>query len=286
MKCLNPIKLHDKFGKLVEVPCGHCYQCKKTRAKEWAFRLMCEQLDHKSAIFITLTYAPEFITNVPYAPPPYYATLYPKDLTDFFKRLRFHLGERKFRYYACGEYGGETKRPHYHAILFDLDYCDTPLIEKSWSQGFVKVEEVNVATISYVAGYVQKKLYGSDTYPDCITPPFSRMSKSIGKKFFSEHCEDIWKNGLHFQGFRIKVPRYYYKLLLDKKIGDKKIYEVVEKQKENGMAAELDSELKLSRRFGYLDQSDDKEYFRLAQVRSQREYWDKKENLLKDRSKI
>ena len=80
------------------------------------------------------------------------------------------------------------------------------LIEKAWSQGFVKVEEVNVATISYVAGYVQKKLYGSDIYPDCITPPFSRMSKSIGKKFFSEHCDDIWENGLHFQGYRIKVP--------------------------------------------------------------------------------
>lgn len=286
MKCLNPILLHDKLGKLVEVPCGHCYTCKKTRAKEWAFRLMCEQLEHNSSVFITLTYSPEFITNVPYAPFPFYATLYPKDLTNFFKRLRFNLGNRKIRYYACGEYGGETKRPHYHAILFNVDYCDTPIIEKSWSQGFVKVEDVNIATISYVAGYVQKKLYGSDVYPDCITPPFSRMSKSIGKKFFEEHCDDIWVNGLHFQGMRIKVPRYYYKLLLDGKIGDKKAYEVVDKQKSNGEKAELDSNLNLSRRFGYLGESDEKQLFRMSQIRSQREYWDKKENLLKDRSKI
>lgn len=286
MKCLNPIKLRDKLGRLVEVPCGHCYQCKKTRSKEWAFRIMCEQLEHKNSVFITLTYSPECITYVPGATPPFYATLYPKDLTDFFKRLRFNLGNRKIRYYACGEYGGETKRPHYHAILFDVDYSDTSIIEKSWNKGFVKVEDVNIATISYVAGYVQKKLYGNDTYPDCIEPPFSRMSKSIGKKFFQEHCEDIWNNGLHFQGYRIKVPRYFYKLLSDKKIGSVEKWQVFEKQQENGRKAELDSDLRLSRRFGYLEPSDDKDYFRLAQIRSQREYWEKKENLLKDRSKI
>lgn len=286
MKCLNPIKLRDKLGRLVVVPCGHCYQCKKTRSKEWAFRIMCEQLDHKNSVFITLTYSPENITYVPGATPPFYATLYSKDLTDFFKRLRFNLGNRKIRYYACGEYGGETKRPHYHAILFDVDYSDTPIIEKSWNKGFVKVEDVNIATISYVAGYVQKKLYGNDTYPDCIEPPFSRMSKSIGKKFFQEHCEDIWNNGLHFQGYRIKVPRYFFKLLLEKKIGDFEKWQVFEKQQENGRKAEMDCELRLSRRFGYLEPSDDKEYFRLAQIRSQREYWERKENLLKDRSKI
>ena len=286
MKCLNPIKLRDKLGRLVEVPCGHCYQCKKTRSKEWAFRIMCEQLEHKNSVFITLTYSQENITYVPGATPPFYATLYPKDLTDFFKRLRFNLGNRKIRYYACGEYGGETKRPHYHAILFDVDYSDTPIIEKSWNKGFVKVEDVNIATISYVAGYVQKKLYGNDTYPDCIEPPFSRMSKSIGKKFFQEHCEDIWNNGLHFQGYRIKVPRYFFKLLSDKKIGDVEKWQVFEKQQENGRKAELDSELRLSRRFGYLEPSDDKDFFRLAQIRSQREYWNRKENLLKDRSKI
>lgn len=200
--------------------------------------------------------------------------------------MRFNLGNRKIRYYACGEYGGETKRPHYHAILFDVDYSDTPVIEKSWNKGFVKVEDVNIATISYVAGYVQKKLYGNDTYPDCIEPPFSRMSKSIGKKFFQEHCEDIWNNGLHFQGYRIKVPRYFYKLLSDKKIGSVEKWQVFEKQQENGRKAELDSELRLSRRFGYLEPSDDKDFFRLAQIRSQREYWERKENLLKDRSKI
>lgn len=247
---------------------------------------MCEQLEHKNSVFITLTYSPDCITYVPGATPPFYATLYPKDLTDFFKRLRFNLGNRKIRYYACGEYGGETKRPHYHAILFDVDYSDTSIIEKSWNKGFVKVEDVNIATISYVAGYVQKKLYGNDTYPDCIDPPFSRMSKSIGKKFFQEHCEDIWNNGLHFQGYRIKVPRYFFKLLSDKKIGDYDKWQVFEKQQENGRKAELDSELRLSRRFGYLEPSDDKDYFRLAQIRSQREYWERKENLLNDRSKI
>ena len=81
MKCLNPILLHDKLGKLVQVPCGHCYTCKKTRAKEWAFRIMCEQLEHKNSVFITLTYSPECITYVPYAPPPFYLLSYHQEVT-------------------------------------------------------------------------------------------------------------------------------------------------------------------------------------------------------------
>lgn len=274
------------MGKVVKVPCGKCIECKKDRAKAWAFRLMCEAKEHKTAVFLTLTYDPENVPLVPGAPFPFYATLSSYDLQAFFKRLRFNLDGRKIRYYACGEYGTTTYRPHYHAIVFGLDFSDLPAVEKSWNQGFVKLDEVNVATVNYVAGYVQKKLYGSDTYPDMIQPPFSRMSKGIGFKYFEENCEKIWKHGITFQGYKIPTPRYFYRLLEDKKIGNKATWEIYEKRRENAMKSELDQELSLSRRFGYSGLSEEKDRFRMALERNNRLGAEAREQFNENRRKI
>lgn len=286
MACLNFMLMKDRLGRVVKVPCGKCIECKKDRAKAWAFRLMCEAKEHDSAVFLTLTYSPENVPLVPGAPYPFYATLSSTDLQLFFKRLRFNLGGRMIKYYACGEYGSKTYRPHYHAIVFGLDFSDLPAVEKSWNQGFVKLDEVNVATVNYVAGYVQKKLYGSDTYPDMIEPPFSRMSKRLGFKYFQDNWEKIWKQGITFQGYRMPTPRYFYRLLEDKKIGDKETWEIFEKRRENAKKSELDQELSLSRRFGYTAQSDEKELFRLSVQRNNRSGAEARERLFENRSKI
>ena len=45
------------------------------------------------------------------------------------KRLRDRVGYGRFRFYACGEYGETTNRPHYHAILFNYDFPDKQLFE-------------------------------------------------------------------------------------------------------------------------------------------------------------
>lgn len=286
MKCLNPIKLYNAGGEVVEVPCGHCINCKKERSKEWAFRLMCEYKEWNCAVYVTLTFDSSFLTLVPDAPPPFYATISPRDITLFMKRLRKNLGGRKIKYYACGEYGGETYRPHYHLILFGVDFSDTPVIEKSWSQGFVKVEEVNIATVSYVAGYVQKKLYTKDSYPDLIYPPFSRMSKNLGAKYFIDNASKIMRNGITFQGYNIKVPRYFYKLIERGKITGYSDFDILLKRKISMSDVKAKEELALSRRFGYEENSDDKELFVMEKARVERASAIARELLLKSRSKI
>lgn len=284
--CLNPIKLKDRLGKVMEVPCGKCIECKKERSKEWAFRLMCESLNFQNSIFITLTYDDENVLNVPGAPYPYYATLSSLDLQLFFKRLRFNLNGRKIKYYACGEYGSNTFRPHYHAIIFNMDFCDSPLIEQSWGKGFVQVDPVNVQTINYVAGYVQKKLYGTDSYPDMIQAPFSRMSKRLGFDYFERNAEKIWNQGITFQGFRLKTPRYFYRLMEQGKIGDKTLNEIYIKRQEDAAKSVLADDLELARRFGYLGESDEKGQYRLIQARANREAAAAREKLKNYRSKI
>lgn len=62
--------------------------------------------------------------------------LHYKDLQDFFKRLRYNLNGQKFIYFACGEYGDTTKRPHYHVVIcfpksIDFDGFSSSVV-KSW----------------------------------------------------------------------------------------------------------------------------------------------------------
>ena len=45
-------------------------------------------------------------------------------LQNFIKRLRKAHDGRTIRYFACGEYGAVHSRPHYHALLFNIDFRD------------------------------------------------------------------------------------------------------------------------------------------------------------------
>ena len=56
-------------------------------------------------------------------------TLQKSDLQKFFKRLRKKTHE-KISYYAVGEYGDNTQRPHYHIILFN---AIPRIVEAAWS---------------------------------------------------------------------------------------------------------------------------------------------------------
>lgn len=92
---------------IIQVPCGRCLGCRLDHAKMWSDRCMLELQDHDEAYFVTLTYDDQHVTlsdeNA--------ATLVKSDLQNFFKRLR--KDGQKIRYFACGEYGENTFRPHY-----------------------------------------------------------------------------------------------------------------------------------------------------------------------------
>ena len=74
-----------------------------------------ERTCHAGAFFLTLTYAESRL--------PENGSLRSKDLQLFFKALRRRVKER-IRYFAVGEYGSETKRPHYHALLYGPHFLE------------------------------------------------------------------------------------------------------------------------------------------------------------------
>lgn len=221
MQCTSPyhIKNPDRFkykkpnelvgDEWLDVPCGHCLACRIARTREWTVRLLHESEFWDDTSFVTLTYDDEHL--------PSNGSLVPRDLTLFFKKLRKDLGDRKIKYYACGEYGDTYGRPHYHAIIFGLSPKDKKLIDDNWCKGFVKIGCVTYDSCRYVAGYVQKKLYGkaSKEYDEKgIVAPFSRMSKGLGLSYIDKYWNKLYDmNTVTVRGVPMGLPRYYQKKL-------------------------------------------------------------------------
>lgn len=199
----------------VSVPCGKCPTCKARRASAWSFRLMQEEKVSTSAIFLTLTYD---TSNVPITSKGY-MSLRKSDLQKFFKLLRYY-SINKIRYYAVGEYGGKTMRPHYHIILFNANYHD---IGKAWKIGSWHVGDVTGSSIGYTLKYISKSgkipLHAND---DRI-PEFSHMSKGLGANYCTDamqswHYDDL-ANRLYCvtdDGKKISMPRYYKQKMFTK----------------------------------------------------------------------
>ena len=122
----------------VTIPCGRCIGCRLDYSRSWADRMMLEMEScDRKAIFLTLTYnnshgVPCMVSDYEAGENEYFPqdglvrlngdkaylceafTLYKRDVQLFMKRLRKHFKERKIRFYAAGEYGDHTFRPHYH----------------------------------------------------------------------------------------------------------------------------------------------------------------------------
>lgn len=142
-----------------------------------------------------------------------------QDLQLFLKRLRKYLPDYEIRYFACGEYGPDKFRPHYHLLLYVNDselvqptetitLSEFPqwtwpknkkvkpqptdklsileyYIRKSWQYGIVDTELVQQGSCSsYVASYVS----GSQSLPPFLematAKPFCVHSRFLGRKIF------------------------------------------------------------------------------------------------------
>lgn len=226
----------------VPIPCGNCIGCRLDHSREWADRMMLESSLHSQNCFLTLTYNDDNLIfneyfnretgEVSIAP----ASLFKADLQKFLKRLRFRLDKDfdiKIRFYACGEYGSASGRPHYHAIIFgwyphdcqylshrlNVTYWRSPMLEKLWPFGFVCVARMTWETCAYCARYVTKKHKGLDkSYYDIngINPEFATMSlkPGIAFEYFDLHKEEIFENDNFFLGLpsgshKIHDVRYF-----------------------------------------------------------------------------
>lgn len=149
-----------------------------------------------------------------------------RDVQLFMKTFRDYLPEYEIRYFASGEYGPETFRPHFHLLLYINDselveaseICtmsefpewtwpkrkNRPVrpddkisileyyIRKTWHYGIVDCELITDGTASsYVASYVN----GSQPLPSFLTLPttkcFSLHSRFLGRKIFRKEFAQV-----------------------------------------------------------------------------------------------
>lgn len=231
--CLFPLYLPiPGYHERIRVRCGHCIYCKMAKAREWSLRLEMESQYWNDLCFVTLTYDDD---NLPYHIVSkelilddgqgrqdvdddfYFPSLAYDDLTLFIKRVRKCL-DHKIKYYAVGEYGTRRGRPHWHILFFGLpgtDECKR-LMESKWNKGFVKVKPFFPETCIYVAGYVQKKLYGKDRIIYRL-PEVMRCSQHLGEKWLFDHMSSI--DDQHpwiVKGkFKYSIPRQFRKKLVE-----------------------------------------------------------------------
>lgn len=218
---MTPFYLKDENNFSFPVPCGKCPACYARRISGWSFRLMQEEKISSSAHFITLTYD---TTHVPITRNGF-MELKKRDVQLFIKRLRKAHDTRKMetkqrvvhslpiKYYAVGEYGGKTKRPHYHAILFN---SEPELIEKAWQLGQIHYGKVSAASVGYTMKYMSKPAKIPMHKNDDRQPEFSLMSKGLGASYMTAqmlkwHKADLLERMyLNIEdGKKIAMPRYY-----------------------------------------------------------------------------
>ncbi len=229
-------KLQDSNATLIcppiMLPCGRCVGCRLQKSKEWAIRCVHESSLHTSSAFVTLTYDD---TNLPI-----HHSLKLRDYQLFMKRLRRDANRPKdnnIRFYAAGEYGEDKMRPHYHALLFNIEFPDKKFLTKQndvpiytsdllssiWGKGFCSIGDVTMQSAAYVARYVMKKATGehaeqkynhTDQYGEIhqIEPERATMSRKpgIASHWFQKYRTDLYPDDfVIINGRKHSTPKFY-----------------------------------------------------------------------------
>lgn len=260
-------KHYSKEYSTFQLPCGKCLSCRLEYSRQWAVRCMHEAQMYENNCFITLTYDENNLTS----------KLVYKDFQTFVKNLRSHIhqktldtlypndlnnreaqrkkfnqlsketkkaiqNERQISIFTTGEYGDKTKRPHWHACIFnwrptDLTYkysndrgdkvYSSETLTNLWKKGICEFGSVTYDSAGYCARYAAKKLvHGKDQDHD-FQPISKKSSKNaIGKKFLESFWQDIFNTGRVTlpNGQSCSIPRYYEKWLKNNRPADYEKY--------------------------------------------------------------
>lgn len=221
----------------LQLPCGKCLGCRADRAAQWGDRCTHEAKQYQHNTFCTLTYDD---THLPQG-----GHLVPEHLRNFLKRLRQAAARarapiatdrtKNIKFFACGEYGKQTTRPHYHLILFNCDFTDKTLIggttdlprysseglKTLWPYGLNDLGNFTPAAATYIAKYTVKQwhMHSDDGYADengewhPRPRPFGRMSlrPAIGKTWLEQNLQDLAQGYLvtNLKGVKRRIPRTY-----------------------------------------------------------------------------
>lgn len=164
-QCLHPkkIRITDSCGNQQDmyVPCGNCIRCADSVREQWVSRMCLHSLSYKHCYFVTLTYGTynlyeydkhpfkeswletcpckttlNYYHRLAYSP----VLLRHEHLTKFLKRLRKCLGF-PLTYCACGEYGKNFLRPHFHLIIWSNEVITKSDILFAWSYDCLQVSD-------------------------------------------------------------------------------------------------------------------------------------------------
>jgi len=219
-------RLPGRLYVALPLPCGKCIGCRMEYARQWAIRCVHEAELHENNCMVTLTYNDEHLPDD--------GSLRPQDVTLWLKRLRKSFPEIKIRYFLAGEYGSQLSRPHYHVLLFGIDFADEinyhkkdkrpPISElkETWKLGHVHVTPLTIETASYVARYCLKKQTDEIQYTNkesgvILHREYTRMSRrdGIGAAWLAQNHADTYKDDTIIVGQKIsRPPRYYDKRTL------------------------------------------------------------------------
>lgn len=178
---------------LREFDCGACPECLAKRSRLWALRCSA-QAQIQRGVMVTLTYDSYIYDENGNIIGEQVADrkVDKRDCQLFIKRLRKHFDGVKIKYLLTAEYGKRTHRPHYHAILFGVDFNDRVFYKKSkrgniiykshtltklWNNGICTVDSVNLSakTARYCTKYCAKDSRADDT--------FMLVSRGIGDEW-------------------------------------------------------------------------------------------------------
>lgn len=217
----------------LDLACGQCIGCRVERSRQWALRCVHEASLHARSSFVTLTYDQ---ANLPSD-----GSVNVKHWQDFAKRLRKAVGP--FRFFHVGEYGDESFRPHYHALLFGVGFdadrvpyrsnggaalFRSPLLERTWGMGLCPIGDVSFQSAAYVARYCLKKVTGglasvryrrvdAETGEEFfVRPEYVTMSRrpGIGAGWFEKFGSDVYPDDeVVHDGKRFRPPKFYDGLL-------------------------------------------------------------------------
>lgn len=234
--CFFPFNNNDINGVaykkgIKQFKCGGCPECLAEKSRVWALRACAQAMVQKTCM-VTLTYD-EYIhdttTGRILGERIVDLGLSKKHCQDFIKRLReyFHRvkGVDNIRYIIAAERGKRTNRPHYHAVLFGVEFDDlvkykkskrgnwiykSPTLVKLWQHGEIcTVDSLNVTAkvARYCTKYCAKDTRGADD-------TFMLFSHGIGR-------EQLLKmfNGKNYiiDGREYPIPRDIWQAYIENK---------------------------------------------------------------------
>lgn len=204
-----PPVLWTEKVKYIEIKCGVCSECRKSKANQWKIRIIEELKVNPKAIFVTMTFSNEALEQLNYNDKkPNQAV---GRAIELFRKRWYKKYKKPIKHWLVTEKGDEyTKRIHLHGLIW-TDLTEEQF-EKDWGYGWVYFGyETSLRTINYIVKYITKE---DPANPDFKGKVFA--SKGIGASYIAEgrktnkFNEDKTEERYRLpNGIKVGLPVYY-----------------------------------------------------------------------------